>query len=64
MKGNGFKLEKERNPRYPAQINTDADDADDIEFLANKPTQAETLLHNLEREAPGIGLYVNVEKTQ
>ena len=40
------------------------DYADDIAFLANTPTQAETLLHSLERAAAGIGLYVNANKTE
>ena len=41
MKENGFKP-KERSRRYPAQIITDADYADDIAVLANAPAQAET----------------------
>ena len=43
---------------------TDADYADDIALLANAPTQAETLLHSLERAAAGIGLHVNAHKTE
>ena len=43
---------------------TDADHADDVAILANTPNQAETLLHNLERAAAGIGLNVNVPKTE
>ena len=39
---------------------TDVDCADDIALLANTPTQAETLLHSLERTAAGI----NVHKTE
>ena len=35
MKDNDFKLTKERSRRYPAQIITDADYADDIALLAN-----------------------------
>ena len=49
MKDNGFKLAKERSRRYHELTITDADNADDIAFLANTPTQAETLLHSLER---------------
>ena len=64
MKDNGFKLTKERSRRYPAQTITDADDADDIAFLANTPTQAETRLHSLERAAASIGLHVNADKTE
>ena len=64
MRDNGFKLTKERSRRYPSQTITDPDYADDIALLANTPTQAETLLHNLERAATNIGLYVNADKTK
>ena len=64
IKVNGFKLTKERSRRYPAKTITDADYADDIALLANTPTQAETLLHSLERAAAGIGLHVNAHKTE
>ena len=50
--------------RYPARKITDADYADDIALLANTPTQAEILLHSLERVAAGIGLHVNAHKTE
>ena len=64
MKENGFKLAKERSRRYPAQTITDANYADDIALLINTPTQTETLLHSLEREAACIGLHVNAHKTE
>ena len=64
MKENGFKLTKERIRRYPVQTITDADYANDIALMANTPTQAETLLHNLERTAAGIGLHVNAHKAE
>ena len=64
MKDNSFKLRKERSRRYPAQTITDADNANDIALFANTPDQAETLLHSLERAAAGIGLHVNVHKTE
>ena len=64
MKDDGFKLTKERSKRYPTQTITDTDYADDIALLANKPTQAETLLHSLQRAAAGIGLHVNAHKTE
>ena len=64
MKDNGFKLAKERSRRYTAQTITDADYTNDIALLANTPTQAKTLLHSLEQAAAGIGLYVNVDKTE
>ena len=40
------------------------DYADDIALLANTPTQAESLLHSLEQAAGGIGLQMNVDKTE
>ena len=43
IKGTGFTLAKEKSRRYPAQIITDADYADDITLLTNTPAQAETL---------------------
>ena len=48
---------------YPAQTITDVDYADDKALLANAPDQAEFLLHSLEREAGGISLNVNADKT-
>ena len=64
IKENSFKLTKERSRRYPAKTITDADYTDDIVLLANAPTQAKTLLHNLERATAGIGLHVNAHKTE
>ena len=64
IKENGFELTKKKSRRYPAKTLTDADYADDIAILANTPNQAETLLHNLERAAAGIGLHVNAHKTE
>ena len=58
-KVNGFKLTKERSRMYPTQTISDADYADDIALLANASAKAETLLHNLEWAAAGIGLHVN-----
>ena len=64
MKENSFKLTKERSRRCPAQTVTDADYADDIALLANTATQAESMLHNLERAKSGIGLHANADKTE
>ena len=64
IKENGFELTKKRSSRYPAKTITDADYADDMAILANAPTQAETLLHSLERAAAGIGLHVNAHKME
>ena len=63
IKENGFKLTKERSRRYHAKTITDADYADYIALLANAPTQAEILLHNLERASASLGLHVNAHKT-
>ena len=64
IKENGFELTKKRSRRYPAKTSTDADYANDIEILANTPTQAETLLYSLERASAGIGFHVNAHKTE
>ena len=64
MKDNSINPAKERSRRYSAQTITDADYADAIALLANTPTQAETLLHSLERAATGIGFYVKADKTE
>ena len=64
IRENGFELTKRRSKRYPAKTITDAHYADDLALLANTPNQAETLLHNLERAAAGIGHHVNADKTE
>ena len=64
MKENGFTIVKEKSRRYPAQTITDADYADDIALLANSPTLAQSLLHNLGRASSSIGLHVNADKTE
>ena len=64
IRENSFKLTKKRSRRYPPKTITDADYDDDIAFLANAPTRAETLLHSLERTAASIGVQVNGHKTE
>ena len=64
IRENGFELTKKRSRMYPAKTITDADYADNIALLANKPNQAKTLLHSLERAAAGIGIHVNAQKTE
>ena len=64
IRENGFELSKKRSRRHPVKTIADADYADDIAILANTSNQAETLLHNLERAAAGIGLHVNAHKTE
>ena len=53
-----------RSRRNPAQKITDADYADDIAILTNSLNDATVLLHNIEKFAEEIGLYVNAEKTE
>ena len=57
-------LQASKKRRYPTQTFNDVDYADDIALLANTPSQAESLLHSLERAAGGIDLYVNADKTE
>ena len=64
IRENSFELTKKKSRRYPAKIITDTDYADDIAILANTSNQAETLLHNKERAAAGIGLNVNAHQTE
>ena len=61
---NGVKLKKETSWRYPARTITDANNADHISLLANTPSQANTLLHSLQRAAASIGLHVNANKRE
>ena len=61
---NGFEQTRKWSRRYSAKTITDADYVDDIAILANTSNQAETLLHNLEQAAAGIGLHVNAHKTE
>ena len=63
IKGNGFELTKKRSRRYPAKTITDADYTDEKAIVANAPTQAETLLHSLERAAAGSSRHINANKT-
>ena len=42
----------------------DTDYTDDIALLANAPTKAESLLHNLEQATRNTGLHVNANKTE
>ena len=64
MKDNGFRLTKKWSRRYLTHTITDVDYTDDIALLTNTPTQAETLLHSLERADGGIGLHDNSDKME
>ena len=52
-----------RRIRYPVEIITDADYADNIALLANTSTQAKSMLQNLEQAVGITGLNVNANKT-
>ena len=64
IKENSFQLTKERSRMYLAKTITDTHYADNIALRANAPTQAETLLHSLERAAAGISLHVNAHNKE
>ena len=64
IKENDFTLKKARRRRFSAETITDVDYVVDIALLANTPTQAESLLYNLEQAAGGFGLHVNADKTE
>ena len=64
IKENGFELTKKRSRRYSAKTITNVNYANDIAILANTPVQAKTLLHTLEWATAGIGLLVDVHKTE
>ena len=40
----------------------DANYADDLVLLTNTPSQAESLLHNLEQTARDVDFYINSDK--
>ena len=64
IKENSFQLRRKRSRRYLTKTITNVDYADNIAILANTPNLTETLLHSLEQAAAGIGLHVNVHKTE
>ena len=64
MKENSLMLKEVESRQDPMETITDADHVDDRVLLANTPAQAESQLHNLELAVRGIGLYVNVNKTE
>ena len=60
----GFTLRKQLSRRYPAEMLTDADFADDLVLLSDKIGNAEKLLNILETAAASVGLYMNTTKTK
>ena len=63
MKENAFTIKKSKKQTIPCETITDADHAYDIVLLGNTPTQAESLMHSLEKAAGDIGLNAIGDKT-
>ena len=60
----GLTLTKQKSRRHPRNMITDTDYADDLAVLADTLKDATTLLHNIEKAAKQIGLYLNADKTE
>ena len=60
----GFILNPKRNRRYPAEVITDIDYADDIALICHEIAQAKKLLNRVESEAAKYRLYCNAQKTK
>ena len=60
----GFILNPKRSCRYPAEVITDLDYADDISLICHEIAQAKKLLNQVESEATKNGLYCNAKKDQ
>ena len=60
----GLTITKARSSRFSDTTITDADYADDLALMTNTITEAETLLHSLEKAAGDTGLFVNATKTE
>ena len=59
-----FTLRKQLSRRYPAEMLTDADFADDLALLSDKIGNADKLLKILETAAASVGLQMNTTKTK
>ena len=64
IKENDSRLKNPRSRRYLAKPITDVNYVEDIALRGNAPTQAESLVHSLKQAAEGIGLHVNLNKTE
>ena len=58
IKVNSFTLEKIISRWYPIETITDTIYTDDLRLLTNTPTQAESLLHNLEQVLASIWMQI------
>ena len=57
-------LRKQLSRRYPTEMLTDADFADDLALLSDKIGNSEKLLKILETAPASVGLYMNTTKTK
>ena len=60
----GFPLREQLSRRYPAEVLTDDDFADDLALLSNKIGNAEKLLKILKTATASVGLYMSTTKTK
>ena len=60
----GFTIEPSRSSRYPANIETDTDFADDIALFSDNLEKAQLLPERVEAAAQDIRLHVNEGKTK
>ena len=60
----GFTMTPARSRRYPAEMVTDADFADDLALLSNTIDEAQQMLTSLEEAAGAVGLIMNESKTK
>ena len=60
----GFILNPKRSRRYPVEVITDLDYADDIALIYHEIAQAKKLLNRVKSEAAKNGLYWNAKKTK
>ena len=64
MGENVLTLKKARSQRHLVETVTDADNEDNLALHVNIPTQTESFLYSIELIARGIGLFVNIDKTE
>ncbi|XP_030837131.1 uncharacterized protein LOC115922362 [Strongylocentrotus purpuratus] len=60
----GFTLQERKSSRYPAEMITDTDFADDIALISDNLEKAQKLLEQVESAASQVGLQINSTKTE
>jgi hypothetical protein len=60
----GFTVRPRRSRRYPVEVLTDLDFADDIALLSDTLDQAQELLSRVDTVAATVGLHMNFSKTK